>query len=75
MHEALSKLEELDPRQARIVEVRYFGGLTVEETAELMGLSSKTVIRDLNMAKAWLYGELKKRNAEIATETKAKGAT
>jgi RNA polymerase sigma-70 factor (ECF subfamily) len=74
VHEALSELEKRDPRQARIVEVRYFGGLTVEETAELMGVSAKTVIRDLNMAKAWLYGELKKRNAEVATETKAKGA-
>jgi RNA polymerase sigma-70 factor (ECF subfamily) len=74
VHEALSKLEKLDPRQARIVELRYFGGLTVDETAELMGVSTKTVMRDLNMAKAWLYGELKKRNAEVATETKAKGA-
>lgn len=74
VHECLSRLEKLDPRQARIVELRYFGGLTIEETAELVGTSTKTVLRDLNMAKAWLYGEFKKRNAEVAPEKRVEGA-
>lgn len=63
VHESLSRLEKLDARQARIVELRYFGGLTVEEIAEVVGLSSKTVMRELNVAKAWLYGDLKERGA------------
>jgi RNA polymerase sigma-70 factor (ECF subfamily) len=57
--ESLSKLQELDPRQGRIVELRYFGGLTIEEIAEVVGVTTKTVTRELNVAKAWLYGELK----------------
>jgi RNA polymerase sigma factor (TIGR02999 family) len=61
VHESLSRLEMLDARQARIVELRYFGGLTVEEVAEVLGISAKTVMRELNVAKAWLYGDLKDR--------------
>ena len=61
VHESLSRLEMLDARQARIVELRYFGGLTVEEIAEVVGVSTKTVMRELNVAKAWLYGDLKDR--------------
>jgi RNA polymerase sigma factor (TIGR02999 family) len=57
--ESLSKLEELDPRQGRIVELRYFAGLTIEEIAEVVGVATKTVTRELNVAKAWLYGDLK----------------
>ena len=57
--ESLSKLEKLDPRQGRIVELRYFGGLTIEEIAEVVGVATKTVTRELNVAKAWLYGDLK----------------
>lgn len=64
VHESLSKLEKLDARQARIVELRYFGGLTMEETAELMGISTKTVMRELNVAKAWLYKDLKGPNKD-----------
>jgi RNA polymerase sigma factor (TIGR02999 family) len=64
VHESLSRLEKLDERQARIVELRYFGGLTVEETAEVVGISSKTVMRELNVAKAWLYGYMKDRHAD-----------
>lgn len=56
---ALDRLAEFDPRQSRIVELRFFGGLTVEETAEVLGISPKTVKRDWNVAKAWLHGELK----------------
>jgi RNA polymerase sigma factor (sigma-70 family) len=50
---------KLDERQGKIVELRFFGGLTVEQTAELLGISSKTVKRDWSMAKAWLHGEMK----------------
>ncbi|HSZ03203.1 MAG TPA: ECF-type sigma factor [Terriglobales bacterium] len=63
VHESLSRLEKLDARQARVVELRYFGGLTVEEIAEVVGVSTKTVMRELNVAKAWLYGELKEGHA------------
>ena len=55
---ALCKLEALDPDQARIVELRFFGGLTVEETAEVAGTSPATVKREWAIAKGWLYREL-----------------
>jgi len=66
VHELLSRLEELDSRQARIVELRYFCGLTADETAEVLGVSAKTVMREWNIAKAWLYGELKERHGDDA---------
>jgi RNA polymerase sigma factor (TIGR02999 family) len=56
---ALDRLETMDPRQARIVELRFFAGLTVEEAAEVLRVSPKTVKRDWSVAKAWLHGELK----------------
>ena len=55
---ALQKLEAFDPGQARIVELRFFGGLTVEETAAVVGVSSATVKREWAIAKGWLYREL-----------------
>jgi RNA polymerase sigma factor (TIGR02999 family) len=55
---ALHKLETLDPDQARIVEMRFFGGLTVEETAASLGISPATVKREWALAKGWLYREL-----------------
>ena len=55
---ALDKLGNFDERQARIVELRYFSGLTVEETAEIMNLSTKTVVREWIVAKAWLSREI-----------------
>ena len=58
LDEALRELAEFDGRKARIVELRFFGGLTVEETAEVLGISTVTVIREWNKAKAWLYREL-----------------
>jgi RNA polymerase sigma factor (TIGR02999 family) len=70
VHESLSRLEKLDARQARIVELRYFGGLTVEEIAEVVGISTKTVMRELNVAKAWLYGDLKDRRADAVPKDK-----
>ncbi len=58
VHEALMRLEELDPRKSQIVELRYFGGLGDEEIAEVIGLSSRTVKREWRWARAWLYREL-----------------
>jgi RNA polymerase sigma factor (TIGR02999 family) len=55
---ALQKLETLDPDQGRIVELRFFGGLTVEETAAVLGISPATVKREWAIAKGWLYREL-----------------
>jgi RNA polymerase sigma-70 factor (ECF subfamily) len=60
---ALRKLSELDARQGRIVEMRYFGGLTSEEAAEALGVSTITVQRDWVVARAWLHGELSGRSA------------
>jgi len=58
LDEALERLAVQDPRKSQIVELRYFGGLTVEETAEFLKLSQRTVEREWNMAKAWLYRAL-----------------
>ncbi len=58
LDEALSKLEQLDERHAKIVELRYFSGLTIAETAEVLKISEMTVKRDWNMAKSWLRAEL-----------------
>jgi len=54
LHEALEQLETFDPRQAQIVECRYFAGLTIEETATVLDLSVPTVVREWRMARAWL---------------------
>lgn len=58
LDEALSRLEVMDERLGRIVEYRYFGGLTIDETAEVLDLSPATVKRDWRTARAWLYREL-----------------
>jgi RNA polymerase sigma factor (TIGR02999 family) len=58
LDEALDKLAALAPRKARVVELRYFAGLSVEETAQSLGLSAETVMRDWRMAKLWLRREL-----------------
>ena len=58
LDDALTRLAALDAEQARIVELRYFGGLTVEETAEAMGVSPATVKRQWAMARAWLKLQL-----------------
>ncbi len=60
LDEALKRLAELDPQQARVVEMRFFGGLTVDEVAKSLELSPRTVHRDWAMARAWLRGELLK---------------
>jgi RNA polymerase sigma factor (TIGR02999 family) len=59
LDEALKKLAEMSSRQSRIIELRFFGGLTIEETAEVLGISPKTVRRDWSVASAWLHRELK----------------
>jgi RNA polymerase sigma factor (TIGR02999 family) len=64
LDQALERLTQIDPRQGKIVELRFFGGLTVEQTADVLGISPKTVKRDWSMAKAWLHGELKKTHNE-----------
>lgn len=58
LHEALVRLEALDPRKSRIVELRYFAGLGIEETAEVIGISPATVKREWSMARAWLRSEI-----------------
>ena len=58
LDEALDELAERDPRKARIVELRFFGGLTTEETAQFLDISPATALREWNKAKAWLYREL-----------------
>jgi RNA polymerase sigma factor (TIGR02999 family) len=64
LDDALQSLAGMDERKSRIVELRYFGGLTVEETAQVLGISDKTVMRDWNLAKAWLYRELTNNPAD-----------
>ena len=58
LHDALDELAKRDPRKAKIIEMRYFGGLSVEEVATAMGLSTKTIIRDWTFGKTWLRREL-----------------
>ncbi len=58
LNDALEALATLDPRQSQVVELRFFGGLSVEETAEVLQISGITVIREWNKARAWLYREL-----------------
>lgn len=58
LNEALDELAEMDPQQGRIVELKFFGGLSIEETAEVLGISHATVERDWKMARAWLRRQL-----------------
>jgi RNA polymerase sigma factor (TIGR02999 family) len=62
LDEALQRLQQIDARQAKVVECRFFGGLTIEETAIAVGISSRTVKRDWAMAQAWLHRELTERS-------------
>ena len=77
LDEALQELAKLDPRKSRIVEMRYFGGLTGEETAEVLGISTATVARDWETAKAWLLRELSRTEsmARPASNTSAQDST
>jgi RNA polymerase sigma factor (TIGR02999 family) len=62
LDEALTRLAAIQPRKGSVVELRFFGGLSVEETAEVLGVSRLTVIRDWNFARAWLLAEMKGEN-------------
>jgi RNA polymerase sigma-70 factor, ECF subfamily len=58
LDEALSALAQIDPRKAQVIELRFFGGLSVEETAEVLKVSQETVLRDWRLARAWLLAQL-----------------
>jgi DNA-directed RNA polymerase specialized sigma24 family protein len=58
LDEALAALEKVDERKARVVGMKFFGGLSVEETAEVLRMSPRTVMRDWNLARAWLMREM-----------------
>jgi RNA polymerase sigma factor (TIGR02999 family) len=60
IHEALEHLAQMDPRQAQVVEMRFFGGLSVEETAHVLNVSPQTVMRDWRLAKVWLRREIRR---------------
>ena len=64
LDEALSALEKRDARKARVVELRYFGGLSVEETAEALKVSPQTILRDWKLAKVWLARELSRSDCD-----------
>jgi RNA polymerase sigma factor (TIGR02999 family) len=61
LEDALEDLSRIDPQQGRIVELRFFGGLSIEGTAKILGISAATVKRDWNVAKAWLHRELSRK--------------
>lgn len=63
LDEAMTDLAAIDPRKSQVVELRYFGGLSVEETAEVLGVSPVTVMRDWSTAKAWLLRAISQRQA------------
>ncbi|HTX25285.1 MAG TPA: sigma-70 family RNA polymerase sigma factor [Steroidobacteraceae bacterium] len=64
VNDALDRLAQLDAQQARVVELRYFGGLSIEETAEALGISEATVKRDWTTARAWLHREMRQPHAQ-----------
>jgi RNA polymerase sigma-70 factor (ECF subfamily) len=63
LNEALEALHAIDPRKSRVVELRYFGGLSIEEAAEVLGISTITVNRDWRIARAWLMREMQRKQA------------
>jgi RNA polymerase sigma factor (TIGR02999 family) len=65
LDEALDRLSKLDPRQGQVVELRFFGGMSVEETAQFIGVSPKTVKRDWAVAKVWLHCELRRNDGDV----------
>lgn len=69
LDDALASLAKRDPRKARVVELRFFGGLSVEETAEFLRISPETVLRDWKMAKVWLLRELSRHNTPPAARS------
>jgi RNA polymerase sigma factor (TIGR02999 family) len=71
LDQALERLGQLDERQVRVVELRFFGGLSVEETAEVIGISTATVKREWSMARAWLHSQLGTQGPAPSTERRA----
>ena len=69
LDDALASLAKRDPRKARVVELRFFGGLSVEETAEFLRISPETVLRDWKMAKVWLLRELFRHSTSPAVRS------
>ena len=63
LNDALNSLAEIDPRQSRVVELRFFAGLSLEETSEVMGIGTATVQRDWTAARAWLHREISRRSS------------
>jgi RNA polymerase sigma factor (TIGR02999 family) len=63
LEDALNRLAEVDPRPSQVVELRFFGGFSVEETAEALGVSVRTVINDWNTARVWLHRQLSRRGS------------
>ena len=59
----IEALQEIDPRKSRVVEMRYFGGLSIEETAEALGISTITVNRDWRLARTWLIREMSRKSS------------
>jgi RNA polymerase sigma factor (TIGR02999 family) len=68
---ALNELAELSPRQQQVVELRYFGGLELDEVAEVLGISERTIVRDWNAARAWLLDKL--QNSASSPESSGAG--
>lgn len=66
LDEALTQLEKIDPRQCKIIELRFFGGLTINETAEVLKLSASTVTDEWTMARMWLYSRLKDQKDDVS---------
>jgi RNA polymerase sigma factor (TIGR02999 family) len=69
LDEALALLEKVDSRRNRVVELRFFGGLTAEETAEVLGISLRTVRREWDLARTWLFRELRRADAATGDQT------
>jgi RNA polymerase sigma-70 factor (ECF subfamily) len=67
LDEALTTLSRMDARKAELVELRFFGGLTAEESAEVLGISLRTVHRDWDVARSWLFRELRGSSAKSAS--------
>lgn len=63
LDEALNRLEQIDPRKAKVIELRFFGGLSVEETADVLKMSPQSVMRDWRLARSWLARELRPQKA------------
>lgn len=71
VHQALGRLDEVNPRYVKLVELRYFSGFTVDETAEALGVSRPTVVRDWRAVRVWLHGELAERGTAAGAENGA----